>query len=69
MVLDSDFGYMLLQGQTKGTMSNINELLEQNKSCYVIMHDKNGVYARNAIIRKEDDLRYISWYYERFDKK
>ena len=69
MVLDSDFGYMLLQGQTKGTMANVNKLLEQNKPCYVMMHNKNGGYSRNAIIRKEDDLRYISWYYERFDKK
>jgi hypothetical protein len=31
------------------------------------MHNKNGVYARNAIIRKEEDLRYISWYYEKFN--
>ena len=69
MAIDCDFGYMLLNGQTKGTMANINELLEQNKICYVMMHDKNGVYARNATIKKEDDLRYINWYYERFDKK
>lgn len=60
MALDADFGYMLLQCREEGTMANINKLLEENKPCYVIMHDKNGCYARNAIIRKEDDLRYIS---------
>ncbi len=69
MVLDSDFGYMLLQGQTKGTMANINKLLEENKSCYVMMHDKNGCYDRVANIKTNDDLRYISRYYERFDKR
>ena len=69
MAIDCDFGYMIMQGQTKGTMANINELLEQNKHCYVMMHDKNGVYARSTIIRKEEDLRYISWYYEKFDKR
>ena len=67
MILDADFGYMLLQGQTKGTMANVNKLLEGNKPCYVMMHNKNGGYSRNAIIRKEEDLRYISWYYERFN--
>ena len=67
MAIDSDFGYMLLQGQTKGTMANVHKLLEQIKPCYVMMHDKNGVYDRTAIIRKEEDLRYISWYYERFN--
>ena len=66
MILDADFGYMLLQGQTKGTMANVNKLLEENKPCYVKMHNKNGGYSRNAIIRKEEDLRYISWYYEQF---
>ena len=67
MATDCDYGYMLLQGQTKGTMANVNKLLKQNKPCYVIMHDKNGVYARNAIIKKEDDLRHIDWYYEKFN--
>ena len=67
MVLDSDFGYMLLQGQTKGTMANVHKLLEENKPCYVMMHDKNGVYDRTATIKKEDDLKYISWYYEKFN--
>ena len=67
MAIDCDYGYMLLQGQTKGTMANINELLEQNKVCHVMMHNKNGGYARNATIRKEEDLRYINWYYERFN--
>ena len=67
MAIDCDYGYMLLQGQTKGTMANINELLEQNKDCYVMIHNKNGGYARNATIGKEEDLRYINWYYERFN--
>ena len=67
MAIDSDFGYMLLQGQTKGTMANINKLLEQSKSSYVMMYDKNGVCARNAIIKKEDDFKYIKWYYEKFN--
>lgn len=67
MATDCDYGYMLLQGQTKGTMANVHKLLEQNKPCYVMMHDKNGGYDRTAIVKKEDDLRYISWYYERFN--
>lgn len=67
MATECDYGYMLLQGQTKGTMANVNKLLEENKTCYVMMHNKNGGYSRNAIIRKEEDLRYISWYYEKFN--
>jgi hypothetical protein len=31
MAIDCDFGYMIMQGQTKGTMANINELLEQKE--------------------------------------
>lgn len=67
MAIDSDFGYMLLQGQTKGTMANVHKLLEQNKPCYVMMHNKNGGYARNGTIRQEEDFRYISCYYEKFN--
>jgi hypothetical protein len=32
-----------------------------------MMHDKNGSYARNAAIKKEEDLSNISWYYEKFN--
>lgn len=60
MALDSDFGYMLLQGQTKNTMANVNILIKHDKPCYVIMHDKNGTYDRYKIVKKEDDLRDIS---------
>lgn len=37
----------------KGTMANVHKLLEENKPCYVIMHDKNGGYFRNEIIKKK----------------
>ena len=60
MAKDCDYGYMLLQGLTKGTMANINILKKHDKPCYVIMHDKNGTYDRYKIVKKEDDLRDIS---------
>ena len=44
--------------KTKGTMANINKLLEQSKSCYVMMHDKNGCYARNS----EFINKFLSYY-------
>ena len=56
MATDCDYGYMMLQGQTKGTMANVHKLLEENKLCYVMMHDKNCAYDRPTTVKKEDDL-------------
>ena len=67
MAIDSDFGYMLLQGQTKGTMANINELVKIGKPCKVTLYNKNASERRRATIKNEKDLEFIKGFYERFD--
>ena len=69
MAMDCNYGYMLLQSQTKGTMANINKLLEQNKTCHVKMYNKNGSYSRSATIKNENDLEWITRYYEQLNLK
>ena len=69
MAKDCDYGYMLLQGMTKGTIANINKLLELNKSCYVRMCNKSGCDNRNIIIKNDKDLEHIDWFYKKYDKK
>ena len=69
MVLDSDFGYMLLQGQTKGTMANINELVKIGKPCKVTLYNKNASESRRATIKNEKDIEFIKGFYERYDEK
>ena len=69
MAKDCDYGYMLLQGLTKGTIANINKLLELNKTCYVRMCNKSGCDNRNITIEKGKDLEYIDWFYKKYDKR
>ena len=63
MVLDSDFGYMILQGQTKGTMANIEELIKLNKKCKVVLTDYNGLFPYRFSVEDERGVERIDWYY------
>jgi hypothetical protein len=69
MAIDCDFGYMLLNGQTKGTMANIIELVKLGKPCEVTLYNKNASESRRSTIKNEKDLEFVKVFYERFDRK
>ena len=69
MVKDCDYGYMLLQGLTKGTMANIEELVKLNKNCKVVLTDYNGIYPYGFTVEDVKDVERIKWCYERTNKR
>lgn len=69
MAIDCDFGYMLLNGQTKGTMANIIELVKLGKPCKVTLYNKNASESRRSTIKNEKVLEFIKGFYERFDRE
>ena len=68
MAKDCDYGYMLLQGLTKGTMANVEELVKLNKNCEVVLTDYNGIYPYGFTVEDDKDVERIKWCYEKFDK-
>lgn len=64
-----DEGFMLLKGTTKGTMANIEKLVELNKKCEVVLTNYNGLYPYDFIVKDSKDIEKIKWCYERFIKR
>lgn len=69
MANDCDFGYMLLKGETKGTMANIEELIKLNKKCEVILTEYNGLFPYSFSVEDERGVERIKWCYERANKR
>lgn len=63
MAIDCNLGFMLLKGQSKGTMANIKEILKLNKKCEVCITDYNEKYPYMLMVKNEKDLERIDWYY------
>ena len=72
MAVDADEGFMILNGETRGTMANIERLAALKKDCLVAFHEKserarrlNRALYDMRLIRKEEDMVWLKKYLER----
>ena len=72
MAVDADEGFMILNGETRGTMANIERLAALKKDCLVAFHEKSERARRlntplydMRLIRKEEDIVWLKKYLER----
>lgn len=72
MAVDADEGFMILNGETRGTMANIERLAVLKKDCLVAFHEKserarrlNRALYDMRLIRKEEDMVWLKKYLER----
>jgi hypothetical protein len=54
MAKDADYGLMIWDGKSKGTLANINEMKKQRKSFYIIKGDEiiNDKKTNSKILQK-----------------
>ena len=72
MAADADEGFMILNGETRGTMANIERLAVLKKNCLVAFPEKSERARRlntplydMRLIRKEEDIVWLKKYLER----
>ncbi len=72
MAVDADEGFMILNGETRGTMANIERLAVLKKDCLVAFPEKserarrlNRALYDMRLIRKEEDMVWLKKYLER----
>ena len=72
MAIDADEGFMILKGETRGTVANIERLIALNKECVVAYLDKSArakrlntpVYDVRSFT-SDKDVQWLKEYFER----
>ena len=55
MTDDCDYGYMIWDGKSEGTLANIYRLLDSNKTCYLYLYNLQEL----KVLHCHDDLKFI----------
>jgi len=61
MAIDADEGFMILKGETRGTMANIGRLVDLNKKCRVAIPERKKIRVSEYYIRTVESKDDIEW--------
>ena len=72
MAIDADEGFMILKGETRGTVANIERLIALNKECVVAYSDKSARAKRLNTpvydVRSFTSYKDVQWLKEYFER-